>query len=285
MLQAINMEDDDVKYKMLMHYMGDKAQEVYEGLPDPPECENRGPLATTDRYIPHRTRYEAAVEKLTEHFAPKQNKTYERHMFRLMKQEEGEMIATFAIRLDIQAARCDFGAGKEGQIKDQIIAECRSAALRHEMLKQEEADLKETLKIAKVFEAVAKQEKAFNNGKQKIVEEIAKIEANSAPSNPSRFVNRKGFTNQNRFVNQNQATNEKVTSCQRCGHPNHEAGDERCPPEAKRAINVVGAITSAEIVDRRNECGKSMTDQISSSKRRLDRQATRARKSQKSKSR
>lgn len=214
MLQAINVEDDDVKYRMLMHYMGDKAQEVYEGLPDPPENEKRGPLATTDKYIPHRTKYETAVDKLTEHFAPKQNKTYERHMFRLMKQEEGEGIATFAIRLDIQAARCDFGLEKDSQIKDQIIAECRSAAMRHEMLKRVEADLKEILKMAKVYEAVARQEKAFNNGRRKAVapEEVAKVETNTATPY-YRNTNRNRFGNQNRFANQGRSTGEKATGC------------------------------------------------------------------------
>lgn len=64
MLQAIDITEDDVKYNMLMHYMGEKAQEVYEGLPDPPEAQTRGPLLSVDRYTSHRTEYEKAVEKL-----------------------------------------------------------------------------------------------------------------------------------------------------------------------------------------------------------------------------
>lgn len=242
MLQAINIEDDGVKYKMLMHYMGDKAQEVYEGLPDPPEMESCGPLISVDRYMPHRTQYEKAVEKLNEHFAPKQNKTYERHMLRLMKQEEGDSIATFAIKLDIQAARCDFGAEKDNQIKDQIIAECRSSALRHEMLKREEIeDLKEILKVAKVFEAVAKQEKAFNiDVKPKVtIEEVGKVESKSS-SGVNRSINQNRQYGQNRNANRNQFINEKGVGCHRCGHQGHDATDEKCPARGKTCFNCGG---------------------------------------------
>lgn len=70
MLQAIDIEDDKIKYRMQTQNMGEKAQEVYEGLPNPLEKENQGPLVNSKK----------------------------KKKLRLMKQDECEYIATFAIR-------------------------------------------------------------------------------------------------------------------------------------------------------------------------------------------
>lgn len=69
---------------------------------------------------------------MNEFFLLKQNATFERHVIvlRLIKQEEDESIGAFAMRLQTQAERCDFGDRLEENLKDQIIEKCRSAKFK-----------------------------------------------------------------------------------------------------------------------------------------------------------
>lgn len=52
--------------------------------------------------------YKIALDKLNEYFSPKQSTIYERHLFRLMKQEEEEKLEKFLLRLRNQANKCKF---------------------------------------------------------------------------------------------------------------------------------------------------------------------------------
>lgn len=152
--------DDTKKYKWFKFYMGPKAQEIYERLPEPKSEDRRGPLVT--QYRPQRTEYEIAADKLTEHFAPLHHQTYERQVLSQMQQEEDEKIGMFAMRLYAQAERYKFKTDFEDHVKDQLIAKCRSAPLLREMLKKEGITYQEVLQMVKVFETVAEQEKSFN---------------------------------------------------------------------------------------------------------------------------
>lgn len=107
------------------------------------------------------THYKEAVTKLNSFILPKENTTYERHLLRQMKQKAGENIDMFTIRLRMQADRCGFGTNLEENIKDQIIQNCQSSVLRRDLLKRGDAGLEEILRVAKIFETVAQQEKSF----------------------------------------------------------------------------------------------------------------------------
>lgn len=52
--------------------------------------------------------FKSAIEKLDTYFAPKQSKVYERHVFRLIKQEENEKFDKFLVRMRQQANKCYF---------------------------------------------------------------------------------------------------------------------------------------------------------------------------------
>lgn len=58
------------------------------------------------------------------YFAPKQSRIYERYLFRLTKQEEGEQFERFLLRLRNHADKCQFHS-KEEHIIDQITEKCR----------------------------------------------------------------------------------------------------------------------------------------------------------------
>lgn len=161
MIRANRIQDDEWKFDLLLHYAGPSVQQLFETLPELPAVEKRGPRLNVEQYVPNMTHFEEAVAKLNAFFLPKENSTYERHLLRQMKQKSGESIDTFTIRLRTQAERCGFGDKMDLNIKDQIIQNCQSAALRRDLLKRGDAGLEKVLRVAKIFETVAQQEKSF----------------------------------------------------------------------------------------------------------------------------
>lgn len=217
-LQANKIEDEHEKFVNLMHLAGQKVQELYATLPVPEDVASvpRGPLRSG--YIPHLSEYKMAVAKLNDHFQPKKNSTYERHELRRLKQEEGENIALFAMRLRKQAERCDFGDKFEEHVKDQLIEKCESQTLRRKLLALGDANLDAVLRAAKAFEAVQEQSKALNEqkGDQAIGLNVNKIDIKARQS-----------------FNSNNNSNDKSIECHRCGYTGHRQFDEKCPAKGK----------------------------------------------------
>ncbi|XP_058123724.1 WD repeat-containing protein 35-like [Anopheles ziemanni] len=163
MVRAARVTDEEWKKDLLLHYAGSNVQQLFESLPDLPGTDMRRPMANVETYTPCMTPYEEAMSKLNAFFLPKGNATYERHLLRQMKQGAGETVGAFTVRLRIQAERCGFGDKMEENVKDQVIGNCQSPALRRELLKRGDADLTEILRVAQIFETVAVQEKSFSN--------------------------------------------------------------------------------------------------------------------------
>lgn len=219
MIRASRIDDEDWKKDLLLHYAGPSVQQLFDTFPEMPGIDVRGPLLNIEQYVPNMTSYEEARAKLNEFFLPKENSTYERHLLRQMKQRAGESVDAFTIRLRVQAERCGFGDRVEENVKDQIIQNCQSAALRRDLLKRGDASLEEVLSVAKVFETVAQQEKSFGGGEMKAhVDDVNKIDA--AP-----YGKRRKF---------NEPMQPRVQlECHRCGYFGHIAKDDRCPAKRK----------------------------------------------------
>lgn len=64
--------------------------------------------------------YIIALSRLHDCLLPKKSKIYERHIFRLIKQELGEEFEKFLFKLRKQAAKCQF-SNLEEQLIDQIV--------------------------------------------------------------------------------------------------------------------------------------------------------------------
>lgn len=215
-LKAHHIDNDDDKFVKLLHLAGRKVQELYATLPVPPSVKQiaRGPRA--NQIVPHLSEYEMAMAKLNEFFEPKKNSTYERHMFRLLKQEKEEKIGMFAMRLRLQAEKCEFGDTIEDNIKDQIIEKCSSGKMRRDLLKLGDAKLDKVLKAAKIFEATEEQSKTFDHtdtNKYRTFENVNKIEWK--PSHK-----------------QNTAQKQQI-ECSRCGYTGHRPSDDKCPARGK----------------------------------------------------
>ena len=83
------------KKGLLLHCTGTEVQELFETLQDP------GPPA--DAAEDNADEYQKTLRTLDAHFGAQLNEPYERHVFRNLKQEEGETVDQFITRLRRQA--------------------------------------------------------------------------------------------------------------------------------------------------------------------------------------
>lgn len=123
-LIATNVTKAEAKRAVLLHMGGLSLQEIYYNIPGA----HLETVANSDTDI-----FTVAINKLDEYFAPKQSRVYERHLFRLIKQETGEKFDKFLVRLRHQSSKCKFTAPDENMI-DQITEKCESAKLRKTIL-------------------------------------------------------------------------------------------------------------------------------------------------------
>lgn len=224
--KASKIEDDAEKCSSLLHYAGPKVQKIFFNLPPLTDEENKkGPLIGGYGFF-NRSEYDEAIMKLDNFFAPKRNATYERHVFRQMKQEADERIEIYAMRLRTQAERCGFGEQLEGNIKDQITEGCTSSLLRRKILERGDDDFDAILKMAKVIEAVSEQQKTFDRpGDQprtlEPAEEVNKIDYRAKANRSS----------ENRNI---------IGGCSRCGYDSHKSADNKCPAMGKTCAKCGG---------------------------------------------
>lgn len=135
-------------------------------------------------------------------FAPKRNLSYERHLFRKMKQEKTERIDMFAMKLRTQAYRYEFESNMDDNIKDQITSGWLGLITWNLAVSEQQKEFAEASK---------------ENGKEKTEStEVCKIEIRK------KFGNR----NYNKIFN-------AASECARCGLTGHKSSDEKCPAVGK----------------------------------------------------
>lgn len=221
---------DEAKHNWLLHYAGPKVQDIYDNLPDSTD-NNEKTLKTSGRiaFEVEGDEYAKMVKKLTNHFAPQQNKSYERHIFRKMAQGRTERIDSFVIRLREQADRCEFRDQKDENIKDQITASCHSDTLRRKILERDDQSLESVLKLARILESVSNQQKSFNSETKQSNEVLDdKNEVNE-------ITVRKSFKRKYSDPSKSDQNSDRI-ECKRCGLKGHKSGSENCPAKGKKCL-------------------------------------------------
>lgn len=230
-VEANKVNDPADKLNWMLHYAGPKVQSVFYSLPEPTENEemaieqmNRGPLATG--YVKFNTDvYDDAILKLNGFFEPKQNVSYERHVFRQLKQNTNERIDMFLMRLREQAERCEFGDQIDGNIRDQITIGCASNILRRKMLERGDKPLAKLIQMAQTIEIIHKQQLSL--GKQSTMHtDVNKNETKE--SDVCKIDTKQHFGPNRKTMNGNF---EGV--CGRCGLKGHKSADVKCPAKGK----------------------------------------------------
>lgn len=205
-LEASNIDKDIKKRASLLHFGGLDLQEVFYNIPGA----NVEPTEGEDVF-------EIAISKLDAYFAPKQSKVYERHTFRLLKQEPDEKFEKFVVRLRKQADKCQF-ADRDENIIDQITEKCFLPELRKKILRiGDEITLERVITEANTLEVVNKQLEEFKN---------------PLKSNENQEVNRMD----SKFKRDFDKSNNFRHGCGRCGNPRHAGNDEKCPARDKECL-------------------------------------------------
>lgn len=222
--EANKLSEPADKLNWMLHYAGAKVQKIFYALPEHTENENsmsdmmknRGPLANGYGKFDTNS-YDEAVLKLNRFFEPKKNVSYERHVFRQMKQNANERIDMFLMRLREQAERCDFGDQLDGNIRDQITSGCASDILRRKILERGDESLAKLIQMAQMIEIVHKQQRSFETPNNESKEsDVCKIET------------------KRRFgLNRKTPSDDFVGTCGRCGMKGHKSMDVKCPARGK----------------------------------------------------
>lgn len=195
-LTATDVSDPKKRKANLLHLGGLTLQEIYHNLPDEQEAEHGG------------DEYEIAIKKLDEYFSPKQSKIYERHLFRLLKQEPGEKFEKFLVRLRNQGSKCKF-VNQEDNIIDQIVEKCSSKDLRKKILTLgDDATLEKIIAQANAIEAVERQLSDYGQASQTSI--INKIDVKKNDS--------------------------EILGCSRCGSIQHTGDSNVCPAKDKQCL-------------------------------------------------
>lgn len=197
---ANEIEEPIRKKRLLLLFAGEQVQEIYDSL-DTDDIAG-GPMA--DSFVDY---FQRTLQLLDDYFAAKTNVTYERHMFRQLKQEAEKKLVKFAMRLRVQAKKCGFGDQLNDNIRDQLIEKCRSNDFRRDMLKKRDPSMDEILQYAAAFEAVEEQVKVFKQ-----------------PDAENQLVNRV----------------IEVKACYRCGSKRHQGNDKSCPAMGKKCFRCNG---------------------------------------------
>ena len=133
---AMKMTDEGRKRTLLLHYVGEEVNNLFDTLPDKGED----------------TDFKKACEALTRYFTQKKNVSFEIFKFRNLKQESHETFDEFHTRLYTASKYCEFGDNKEKEIKARYSF--RTPTLTLTQLLDYARKLHETVRQAKGIEAM-----------------------------------------------------------------------------------------------------------------------------------
>lgn len=150
--------------------------------------------------------YEVAIQKLDEYFSPKQSRVFERHIFRLMKQEPEEKFEKFLVRLRNQAEKCKFQNLDENLI-DQIVEKGNCVELRKKILA-----VGDTITLDKLISEA--------NSLEVVKRQLGEFSGNPGPIQEVNLLHQKPTTSR---------YSSSISSCGRCGSKEHFSSSDRCP--------------------------------------------------------
>ena len=145
LMTAMNITDASRKRALLLHYVGEEVNDLFETLPDTGDDKD----------------FKKAHEALTQYFTPTKNASFEIFKFRNLKQEAHETVDDFHTRLQIASKYCEFGENKDKEIKAQIELGTTSKKLRRYSFRSPALSLTELLNHARTIYETEKQAKGI----------------------------------------------------------------------------------------------------------------------------
>ena len=219
-MTAMDINDASRKRALLLHYVGEDVNDIFETLPDRGEEKD----------------FKEACEALTQYFIPRKNVSFEVFKFRNMKQHDGEIIDEFHTRLQMDAKYCEFGENQQKEIKSQIELGTSNKKLRCYSFRNPSISLDDLLTYARTFEETERQACGIEGpkGETSAQYEVRKVDLRQKQLPATQR------SKERRNPQQPNSKNNVAKVCFRCGdnwpHPNNS-----CPAmtqECKRCFKM-----------------------------------------------
>ena len=174
--------------------------------------------------------YQKAVDALNAHYVVKPNATFQRHLFRKTRQEDGETVAQYVTRLRQASVGCNYvTADLDNQILDQVVQYCKSDKLRRRLLERGgELKLSDALSIAVALETVEGQFDTMtlkDNSNQPKFGQVNRLSHTSSYGKPR---------------NMPAQEYDHDYECYRCGNKGHFGKDPCCPARGRTCAKCGG---------------------------------------------
>lgn len=209
-IEASGIVNDGQKRATLLHMAGEEVQQIFDTLPNSDEA----------------TTFQQALTKLNDQFNVKKNVPYERIIFHEAKQESGESVDAFVTRLRKLAQYCEY-TNLDDEIRDQVIAKCRSSKFRKRLLQETDLNLEKLLRIGRALEQSASQTK-------KIEENASSVGEVNTMMKRNHFGNKRNYNKNNGKKVYNKSDDSRDSKkfyndnpCGRCGMTSHSSKDCR----------------------------------------------------------
>ena len=137
-----NLNNFERKKNELLFRAGPGVQNIFENLTEVPSAEG----VADNKYL-------ACVRTFNNYFHVEENVAYERHSLRQLKQESGEDVDSFVLRLRKQARHCGYNEqGAEDAVRDQLLEKVGSQELRTKLFEVPNIQLQRALATARAWE-------------------------------------------------------------------------------------------------------------------------------------
>ena len=196
---------DEVKVALLLRCGGSELVDIFNTLPISEE---------------EKKKYKDLVKGLKNHFEPKKYVTYERYMFNIRAQEEGESIDTFVTDLRKKAKNCNYGQLHDELVRDRIICGISDEILRGRLLRMDDPSLEEVINQCRTHEISEEHKRKFNATIQSDVKLVSTYSSNKSRQYRT--------SSQNRKDKVSPGSHTDVKSCKYCGY-SHPFGRRFCP--------------------------------------------------------
>jgi hypothetical protein len=217
LVTAMNLRDAGRKRALLLHYVGERVNDIFDTLPDRGENNN----------------FNAACDALTAYFTPKKNVSFEIFKFRKLQQVPGESIDEYHTRLQIAAKYCEFH-DHDTEIKLQIELGTSSKKLRQHSFRHPSLTLTDLISYARTLAETEKQASGIANSSFNMPSSAEINAVNKDNSSPNDQRSQKPEPKQKELL----STSEQVPTrkCFRCGLAwPHK--DQPCPAEGQQCNN------------------------------------------------
>ena len=102
-------------------------------------------------------KYADVINKFTNFCMPKKNLVYERYVFNICVQKEGQNVDSYVTELRHKAQTCDYGELKDSLIRDRIVVGINSTQLKEKMLQDKDLSLDSAISRCKSAEMTQRQ--------------------------------------------------------------------------------------------------------------------------------